>query len=92
MFRRSLFLFLALSLPVLAQEDVEEDALPPENGRRTRYQAVSHIDFEKLDVLASLEGPSLDLLAETKREGFNPLIRLRADFGDMMEQSVDEVR
>jgi hypothetical protein len=92
MLRRSLALFALLTLPAFAQEDPVDDSLPPDSGRRTRYSEVTHIDFGKLDVVATLEGPAVKLLGEPRREGFNPLIRLRGNFDEMMEQSVDEVR
>lgn len=93
MFRRSLFLFLALSLPALAQEDVEQDETPTtESGRRIVYQSETHLDMEDVDVNAPIQGPEISLLPERIRARFNPMIKLRADFDDAMDSSVDEVR
>ncbi len=92
MLRRTLALFALLTLPAMAQEEPIDETLPPDSDRRTRYQSVTHIDFEKIDVAATLEGPGIDLISEPHREGFNPLIRLRGNFNDMMDQSVAEVR
>jgi hypothetical protein len=92
MLRRTLFLFLALSLPALAQEDADEDATSPEAGRRIIYQSETHLDMEGADVNAPHQGPEISLLPERVRARFNPMIKLRADFDDAMDSSVDEVR
>jgi hypothetical protein len=92
MLRRSLALFALLTLPAFAQDDSADDTLPPDADRRTRYSDVTHIDFEKLDVEATLEGPGIEWFNERTGGTFHPFIRVRTNFDDMMEQSIDEVR
>jgi hypothetical protein len=94
MIRRSLFLLAAvaaLALPAAAQEEGgggdEGDA-----GRKVLYKSTTEIDFEGLDVAGELVKPSGALLLDRKRASFNPLIRLRTDFNEEMQDSVDEIK
>ena len=84
-------LLLVLASPATAQEE-EDDSSAPGEGRRVTYQSVTHIDIEDVDINAIVVGPELQLLPERVRGRFNPLIRLRTDFDDAMNGSVDEVR
>jgi hypothetical protein len=43
-------------------------------------------------VNGELVKPQSALVLDRKKAQFNPLIKLRADFNDEMEQSVDEVK
>jgi len=90
MLRRSLVLFALLTLPAHAQE--ESDALASDTSRRVRYQDVTHIDIDVIDIEGTVVKPEINLLPERVRARFSPLITLRRDFADAMEASVDEVR
>jgi hypothetical protein len=82
---------IALALaagPAFAQDD--EDAAS--SGRRVVYKSKTEIDFEAVDVAGELVKPQGALLLDRKRGSFNPLIKLRADFNDEMDASVDEVK
>jgi hypothetical protein len=70
-----------------AQEEGGDDA-----DRKVVYKTKTEIDFEGLDVNGELVKPQSALVLDRKKAQFNPLIKLRADFNDEMEQSVDEVK
>lgn len=78
---------VALIAPGLAFAQ-ERDA----EGREIRYEERTTIDFEEVDVEGELVKPEGNLLTETKRASFNPMIRFREDFNVEMKQSVDEVK
>ena len=56
------------------------------------YPKETHIDLTGADVTATTEGPSIGYAFEPAHNGFNPLIRLRANFEPEMMQSLDQVR
>ena len=72
--------------PALAQDDDEA------SGRRVTYKSKTEIDFEAVEVAGELVKPQGALLLDRKRGSFNPLIKLRADFNDEMDSSVDEIK
>ena len=71
--------------PALAQDDEEA-------SRRVTYKSKTEIDFEAVEVAGELVKPQGALLLDRKRGSFNPLIKLRADFNDEMDSSVDEIK
>jgi hypothetical protein len=56
------------------------------------YKKKTEIDFEGVEVEGTLTKPQGSLLLERKHAKFNPMIKLRTDFDDEMEQSVKEVK
>ncbi len=80
-----LTLLALTATPALAQDD--DDA-----GRRVTYKSKTEIDFEAVEVAGELVKPQGALLLDRKRGSFNPLIKLRADFNDEMDSSVDEIK
>jgi hypothetical protein len=71
--------------PALAQDD-------DDSSRRVTYKSRTEIDFEAVEVAGELVKPQGALLLDRKRGSFNPLIKLRADFNDEMDSSVDEIK
>ena len=69
-----------------AADDVDEE------GRKVSYKNTTEIDFDGLDVNGELVKPSSALVLDRKKASFNPLIKLRADFNQEMETSVDEIK
>lgn len=87
--KRLIFTITLLALtaaPALAQDDDEA------SGRRVTYKSKTEIDFEAVEVAGELVKPQGALLLDRKRGSFNPLIKLRADFNDEMDSSVDEIK
>ena len=76
---------IGLSAPAFAQD--EEDA-----DRKVVYKSKTEIDFEGLNVDGELQKPQSALVLDRKKASFNPLIKLRLDFNEEMEQSIDEVK
>ncbi len=81
-------ILLLLATMARAGDNVELD----ENGRKVVYKAATSIDFEDLEIEGILQKPQSALVLERKKANFNPLIKLRTDWQDAMEQSVDEVK
>ena len=46
----------------------------------------------RLEIEGILQKPQSALVLERKKANFNPLIKLRTDWQDAMEQSVDEIK
>ena len=79
-------LLVAFLLPATAAAD------EPAEERRIVYKQKTEIDFEGIELQGELVRPQGALLLERKRAKFNPMIQLRRDFDDLMEESVDEVK
>lgn len=56
------------------------------------YKSKTEIDFEDLNIEGELQKPQSALVLDRKKANFNPLIRLRTDWNDSIEQSVDEIK
>ena len=82
----SLIVLAALTAaPAFGQEAEGDD-------KKVVYKERTEIDFEGVEVAGELVKPQGALLLDRKRANFNPLIKLRTDFDDEMEKSVDEVK
>jgi hypothetical protein len=68
-------------------------AMADDDGeKRVVYRQETTIDFEDLEIEGILVKPQSALVLERKKANFNPLIKLRTDWNDQIEQSVDEVK
>ena len=56
------------------------------------YKQRTEIDFEGVEIAGELVRPQGSLIHERRHATFNPLIKLRTDFDDEMDKSVDEVK
>ena len=63
-----------------------------DEDRNVVYKQKTEIDFEDLEIEGILQKPQSALVLERKKANFNPLIKLRTDWHDKMEESVDEVK
>jgi hypothetical protein len=72
-----------IAAPAFAQEEEE---------RKIEYKSRTEIDFEGVEVDGELVKPTGALLLARKRADFNPLIQLREDFNEEMDQSVNQVK
>tara|TARA_B100000287_G_scaffold341041_1_gene327562 strand:- start:2860 stop:3105 length:246 start_codon:yes stop_codon:yes gene_type:complete len=59
---------------------------------RVVYKQKTEIDFEGVEIDGELVKPQGALLLDRKRAQFNSMIRLRTDFDDLMEDSVEEIK
>jgi len=62
-----------------------------EDGR-VIYKQKTEIDFEDLEIEGILQKPQSALVLERKKANFNPLVKLRTDWNDEIDRSVDEVK
>jgi hypothetical protein len=91
---------ILLALPTLSFAQSTEDAaatdgteeVDADSGRRILRQKVTEVDFDGLDVNATLVKPTGVLVSERRRESFNSLIALRANFDSEMDASVDDMK
>lgn len=63
-----------------------------EDDKKVVYKERTEIDFDGVEVAGELVKPQGALLLDRKRANFNPLIKLRTNFDDEMDQSIDEVK
>ena len=56
------------------------------------YKERTEIDFEGVEIDGELVKPQGALLLDRKRAQFNSMIKLRTDFDDEMDKSVDEIK
>ena len=56
------------------------------------YKERTEIDFESVEVSGELVRPQGSLILDRKRAQFNSMIKLRTDFDDLMEDSVQEIK
>lgn len=82
---KRLFALLLVPMTALADE-------PTESEPKVRYREREELDFDAVNLSATVVRPSVSLLTSRPREKFNPLIVLRANFDDRMAESVDEVK
>ena len=81
---KTLFLLSLLSADAFADEPAEEP--------RIVYKSKTEIDFEGIEIDGELGKPQGSLLLERQGAKFNPMIKLRIDFDDEMEKSVQEIK
>tara|TARA_E500000178_G_C16960773_1_gene725911 strand:- start:1074 stop:1325 length:252 start_codon:yes stop_codon:yes gene_type:complete len=82
---KTLFLLSLLSSNALADEPKQEEP-------QIVYKQKTEIDFEGLEIDGELVKPQGSLLLERRGAKFNPMIKLRIDFDDEMEKSVQEIK
>ena len=78
----AIFALTAFAAPAYAQDD----------DRKVQYKKRTEIDFEGVEVTGEMVKPQGALLLDRKRGSFNPLIKLRADFNEEMDKSVDQIK
>ena len=79
-----MLLLLLISLAHASDDDSED--------RKVVYKQKTEIDFEDLEIEGVLQKPQSALVLERKKASFNPLVKLRTDWNDAIDESVDEVK
>lgn len=79
-------LFLLLILGVSTADDSSNDS------PKVVYKAKTEIDFEGVEIEGELVKPQGQLILDRQRAQFNPLIKLRTDFDDEMDKTVNEIK
>ena len=67
-------------------------AFAEDSNSQIQYKAKTEIDFEGLEVAGELIKPSGSAINVRRSAPFNPLIKLRTDFNEEMNQSVNEIK
>ena len=67
-------------------------AIAGDGDDKVVYNSKTEIDFEDLEIEGTLQKPQSALVLERKKANFNPLVKLRTDWNDEIDQSVDEVK
>lgn len=80
----TLFLFLILGVSFADDSNKEEP--------KVVYKAKTEIDFEGVEIEGELVKPQGTLVLDRRHAKFNPMIKLRTDFDDEMDKSVDEIK
>lgn len=63
-----------------------------DDEQKVVYKSKTEIDFEDLEIEGILQKPQSSLVLERKKANFNPLIKLRANFNEEIDQSVNEIK
>ena len=82
------FLMLSFLFPTYAYADDSNDDAP----RNVVYKQKTEIDFEGVEVQGELVKPQGSLILDRRSAHFNPLIKLRTDFDDEIDKSIDEIK
>ncbi len=85
-------LLLSLALPALAAPEAAPREDVTLEGRLIRYRERDEIDFEELEVSATVQRPGVIAVTEHYRPGFRSLVKIREDWNDEVASSVDEVK
>jgi len=65
---------------------------PQSEEPKVVYKQRTEIDFEGVELQGELIKPQGSLILDRRSAHFNPLIKLRTDFDDEMDKSVDEIK
>ena len=77
-------IILLLSGTAYADEKEEEP--------KVVYKQRTEIDFEGVEIEGELVKPQGSLVLDRRHAKFNPMIKLRTDFDDEMDKSVQEIK
>ena len=80
------YLLLLLFSGIAYADDTQEEE------PKVIYQERTEIDFEGVEVAGELVRPQGTLILDRKKAQFNSMIKLRTDFDDEIDKSVDEVK
>jgi hypothetical protein len=79
------YLLLLLFSGIAYADDTREEP-------KVIYKERTEIDFEGVEVAGELVRPQGTLILDRKKAQFNSMIKLRTDFDDEIDKSVDEVK
>ena len=83
-----MLVILLATLALASDDSTTEDT----TDRKVVYRQKTEIDFEGLDIEGTLVKPSSSLILERKKAAFNPLVKIRTDWDDTIEESIDEAK
>ena len=80
------YLLLLLFSGIAYADDTKEEE------PKVIYKERTEIDFEGVEVAGELVRPQGTLILDRKKAQFNSMIKLRTDFDNEIDKSVDEVK
>jgi hypothetical protein len=86
------FRWLLLPVLLLGSDRAFAQDEAPESDRKVQYKQKTEIDFEDLEIDGVLQKPQGSLVIERKQASFNPLIKLRDNWSDKIEDNTDEIK
>ena len=81
---RYLLLFFTLMFSGIAMAEDGDSAI--------QYKAKTEIDFEAVELEGKLRKPQGDIIIESARANFNPMVQIREEWNKEMLKSVDQVQ
>jgi hypothetical protein len=79
-------------LMMVALARAGDDADDSSDEPKVVYKQKTEIDFEDLEIEGILQKPQSALVLERKKASFNPLVKLRTDWTDEIQESTEEVK
>jgi len=63
-----------------------------DSSSKVVYRSTTEIDFEELEIEGTLQKPQSALVLERKKAAFNPLVKLRTDWNEEIDESVNSIK
>ena len=86
-----MFYFIIAIFSIMGSAFADDSDLE-ESDRKIIYKQKTEIDFESLDVEATIQRPQSSLILERKRSAFNPLVKIRSDWDDLIQEEIGEAK
>jgi len=84
--------FIIMLFILVSSFSAAADESDDSDDRKVIYKQRTEIDFEGVEVQGQLVKPQGALLLDRRSASFNPLIKLRTDFDQEMNDSVNEIK
>lgn len=86
-----MFYFIIVIFSIMGSAFADDSDLE-ESDRKVVYKQKTEIDFESLDVEATIQRPQSSLILERKKSAFNPLVKIRSDWDDLIQEEIGEAK
>lgn len=86
-----MFYFIIAIFSIMGSAFADDSDLE-ESDRKVVYKQKTEIDFESLDVEATIQRPQSSLILERKKSAFNPLVKIRSDWDDLIQEGIGEAK
>lgn len=86
-----MFYFIIAIFSIMGSAFADDSDLE-ESDRKVVYKQKTEIDFESLDVEATIQRPQSSLILERKKSAFNPLVKIRSDWDDLIQEEIGEAK
>ena len=81
-----------MTLLLIAFAAAAEPTEESEQGKEPVYSSKTEIDFEGLEIEGVLQRPTGTLVLDRKSVRFNPMIKLRTEWDDQVEESIGHIK